>query len=263
MAIEGRSPSPAGNAKAPHPRPQITSQSVLDKIRIKIKTLKAMLLVRLIPFSIGLSMVLMTACTSQNTAPEASEPAPMAESTESMEQSTPTDQSIPAANLQTYDETANGIPVSAQYPDTIQASGDCAGEGCGIFFTFVPQGNALDTADVYVFLPAGTATAADLEPFVTGADGLIENAGWTVDSTESEGSTEFPYPWVETVIHFSNNTEETGRILLGQTNGQAVQVLIKYPTEMADAYWAEVRPVLDSLAFDANLLPLRISTEGQ
>jgi len=165
------------------------------------------------------------------------------------------------ATLQTYDGAAYNYPINAQYPDTMQAEGGCSGEGCGFTFTFAPQGNAMDDAEVHIFLPAGTATAAEQEPFVTGPNGLIENAGWTVDSTQDE-SEQFPYPWVETVINFSTDQEETGHILLGETNGQAVQVLLKYPAEMADTYWADAKTVLDTLEFNADFLPIAASSEG-
>lgn len=166
------------------------------------------------------------------------------------------------ANLNTYDETAAGMAVVAQYPDTMQVEGGCSTEGCGYHFSFLPQGNALDEAEVHVFLPAGVATAADQEPFVTGPNGLIENAGWIVDSTQMDGSEQFPYAWVEEVINFSTDREESGHVLLGQTDGQAVQVLLKYPAEMSDAYWAGAKVILDSLSFDADLLPIGVSTEG-
>lgn len=181
----------------------------------------------------------------------------------------------PQANLLTYNDTANGIPVTAQYSNTMEVSSSSSGEGIGVFFTFKPQGNALDEAEVHVFLPAGTATAAEQMQFVTGPNGLMETNGWTVNNTQSDESVEFPYPWVETVINFSTDKEQSGYILLGQIEGQtleqtegqvleqteeqAVQVTLLYPSEMADAYWSAAKTVLASLAFDARLLPITAS----
>jgi hypothetical protein len=182
--------------------------------------------------------------TSVETRPEAVEP--QTESTSATE----------SDNVQTYDGTEYQFPLMAKYPDSMQVEDGCAGEGCGFFFTFVPQGNALDNAEVHVFLPAGAASVADLESLVTGPNGLIDNAGWIVNSIESGDSTQFPYDWVETVISFSGDQGEAGYILLGQTSGQAVQVLLKYPAEMADEYWPAATTILDSLEFEEELLPL-------
>jgi hypothetical protein len=207
---------------------------------------------------VALAATLMfSACTSNPAPPEV-----VTEPETAAEPATPTEREAIPANVQTYDGTAFNFPVQAQYPDTMQLEDGCGGEGCGFFFTFVPQGNALDTAEVHVFLPAGTATAAEQETFVTGPNGLIENAGWTVDGIEPAADTDFAYPWAEQVIAFSTDQEESGYILLGQTAGQAVQVLLKYPAEMAEDYWPAATIVLDSLTFDAELLPLSPSTEG-
>jgi hypothetical protein len=51
-------------------------------------------------------------------------------------------------------------------------------------------------------------------------------------------------PGSETVIHFSTDQEQSGHILLGQTDGQAVQVTLLYPAEMADAYWPAAAPLV-------------------
>ena len=163
------------------------------------------------------------------------------------------------ADLLIYDETANGIPVIAQYPDTMRVMGAGSGEGVGVFFTFKSQGNALDDAEVHVFLPSWAASAAELEPFVTGTNGLMANNGWLRKGVEEGGSERFPYGWVEKVIDFSTDMEQSGHILLGQANGQAAQVTLLYPTEMADAYWPAATSVLESLQFDGDLLPIRAS----
>lgn len=208
----------------------------------------------------GTLLVTTTACEAKTAV---SEPQLSPDTTTELSPQPPETAQAAAANLLTYDETASGMPVSAQYPETMQVEGGCSGEGCGFSFRFVPQGNGLDEAEVHVFLPAGVATAADQEVFVTGPNGLIANSGWIVDSLDTDGSTQFPYPWVEKVINFSTDKEQSGHILLGQTDGQAVQVLLLYPAEMADAYWPAAKTVLDSLAFDADLLPLSRSSEGE
>jgi len=156
-----------------------------------------------------------------------------------------------------YDETANGIPVAANYPDTMQVMGTGSGEGVGVFFTFAPQGNALDDAQVHIFLPSGTASAAALESFITGPNGLLANNGWIQKGVEEAGSDRFPYSWVEKVIEFSSELELAGHLLLGQAHGQAIQVTLLYPPELTDDYWPAARTVLESLQFDDDLLPIR------
>lgn len=200
----------------------------------------------------SMALVATTACSPQASDPQPTLPSPPEETTVDAESTPPAD----PGTLQTYDGPAYQYPLSAQYPDTMEVDGGCSGEGCGFFFTFVPQGNALDNAEVHVFLPAGATSAAELESRVTGPNGLVENAGWTVNDIEAGGSEEFPYDWVETVISFSGDQEKSGYILLGETSGQAVQVLLQYPAEMADAYWPNAQIVLESLEFEEELLPL-------
>jgi hypothetical protein len=204
----------------------------------------------------------MTACTPSEES--SSETSPATEIA-TPEDSSP-DSSAPAiaedVALQTYDGAPFNYPIRAQYPDTMQVDDGCAGEGCGFFFTFLPQGNTLDTAEVHIFLPAGAATAAEQEPLVTGPNGLIENAGWTVNEMESGATEQFPYTWVEKVINFSSDRETSGHILLGEAEGQAIQVLLLYPATMADAYWPAANTVLETLEFNPDLLPLSPSSEG-
>jgi hypothetical protein len=166
------------------------------------------------------------------------------------------------ATLQTYDETAEGIPVKAQYPDTMIVESTGSSEGVGVFLTFNPQGNAMDEAEVHVFLPANMASTDGLMPMITGPNGLIKSNGWTLDGSRADGATEFPYPWFEMVFDISTDQEQSGHILIGQTNGQAVQVTLLYPTEMADAYWLAVKAILDSLEFEPSLLPVTTSPEA-
>lgn len=158
--------------------------------------------------------------------------------------------------LQTYAGPAQGIPVVAQYPDTMEVSESGSGEGVGVLFTFKPQGNALDDAEVSVFLPANAASTSDLMPMITGPNGLIENNGWYLDNTRADNVSDFPYSWLEMVFDISTDFEQSGHILIGQSDGQAIQVIVLYPAEMADAFWPDARTVLDSLAFDAALLPI-------
>jgi hypothetical protein len=163
--------------------------------------------------------------------------------------------------LMTYDGPAENIPVMAQYPDTMEVMAAGSGEGVGVFFTFKPQGNALDDAEVHVFLPANTPSTTELMPMITGPNGLIENNGWSLDNTRADNVSDFPYPWVEMVFDISTDMEQSGHIVIGQTNGQAVQVVVLYPAEMADAYWASARTVLNSLEFDPDLLPVTTSEQ--
>lgn len=163
---------------------------------------------------------------------------------------------VTTPGLQTYDETASGIPVIAQYPDTMEVMGAGSGEGVGVFFTFKPQGSALDEVEVHVFLPAGVASTDDLMPFITGPSGLIESNGWSLDGSRADTASEFPYPWFEMVFDISTDFEQSGHILIGQMHGQAIQVTLLYPSEMADAYWPAANTVLESLEFDESLLPI-------
>jgi hypothetical protein len=95
--------------------------------------------------------------------------------------------------------------------------------------------------------------------WITGPNGLIESNGWHLDGSRSDEASEFSYPWFEMVFDISTDLAQSGHILIGQSNGQAIQVTLLYPAEMADTYWLSAGTVLDSLKFDANLLPVKTS----
>lgn len=162
------------------------------------------------------------------------------------------------AKLQTYDEP--GMPIRAEYPDTMTLEGGCSGEGCGFNFRFNPQGSALDKAQVHIFLPAGAASAAAQESFVTGPNGLLANNGWKKED-EITDTGKFPYEWVKKVISFSDpgNKEMVGKILLGETHGQAVQVTLYYPADMAAEFLTQANLILENLQFKDDKLPLKKS----
>lgn len=159
------------------------------------------------------------------------------------------------AKLQTYDEP--GMPIRAEYPDSMTLEGGCSGEGCGFNFRFKPQGNALDKAEVHIFLPAGAASAAAQEPFVTGPNGLLANNGWKKGGDTTDTG-KFPYKWVRKIISFSDlrNKDMVGNILLGEASGQAVQVMLYYPSDRAKEFLANANLILEKLHFKSDKLPL-------
>jgi hypothetical protein len=160
--------------------------------------------------------------------------------------------------LQIYDEAS--MPIRAEYPDTMKVEGSCSGEGCGFTFTYKPQGNALDKAEVHIFLPRGAATAAAQEPFVTGPRGLLKNNGWKKEG-ETKDPGKFPSKWVRKVISFSDpkNKGMIGEILLGEASGQAVQVILYYPVDRSDEFLTNATLILGKLHFKGDKLPLKRS----
>jgi hypothetical protein len=158
--------------------------------------------------------------------------------------------------LQTYDEPS--MPIRTQYPDNMQVQGTSSGEGCGFNFTFKPQGNTLDKAEVHIFLPRGAATAAAQEPFVTGPNGLLQNNGWK-KAGETTDTGKFHATWVKKVISFADpqNKGMGGKILLGEAGGQAVQVTLYYPTDRGDEFLTNANLILGKLLFKSDKLPLK------
>jgi hypothetical protein len=159
------------------------------------------------------------------------------------------------AKLKIYDEP--GMAIRTEYPDTMQVEATGSGEGSGFIFTFKPRGNALDQAKVHIFLPRGVATAAAQEPFVTGPKGLLATNGWK-PAGASQDTPGFPYGWVRKIISFADpsNTGMKGEILLGETSGQAVQVILYYPHDMGKEFLANAHVILKNLHFKSDKLPL-------
>jgi len=162
------------------------------------------------------------------------------------------------AKLLVYDEP--GMAIRTEYPDTMEAQGTASGEGSGFIFTFKPRGNALDRAKVHIFLPRGAATAAAQELFVTGPKGLFANNGWKKEGETTDAGT-FPYGWVKKVISFTDpgNKGMVGKILLGETRGQAVEVILYYPADMSAEFLTDANLILGHLRFKSDKLPLKKS----
>lgn len=160
-----------------------------------------------------------------------------------------------------YDGPQYRFPIKTQYPSTMTVDGACGGEGCGFKFTFVPKNQGLDRANVHIYLPRGTKTAAEQAVSVTGSDGLLKNNRWIV--TKLGTSTKhLAADWVKQVISFQTDDQETGEIILGEVGGQAVQVMYIYPDAMAQKFWPAAHVVLKNLTFAEDLLPLAASSEG-
>jgi hypothetical protein len=160
-----------------------------------------------------------------------------------------------AATLQTYDDPHTAIRT--QYPGTMKVEATGSSEGSGFIFTFKPHGKAMDKAEVHIFLPKGAATATAQEPFVTGKNGLLANNGWKKEGETGAGG-DFPYSWVKKVMSFSDPKHEgmIGNILLGETNGQAMQVVLYYPGSHGQDFLADAGVILKNLHFKSDKLPL-------
>lgn len=162
------------------------------------------------------------------------------------------------ANVVTYDDPV--MAIATKYPGNMTVDANCSGEGCGYFFKFKPQSNALDQAEVHLFLQRGATTAGEVEKYVTGPNGLLADNGWMV----VKGATppqDLMYPWVKQIITFSTDREMMGHILIGETKGQGLRVTLLYAAEMSNSYWPAAKTILNNLEFKADQLPLKPSQE--
>jgi len=199
-------------------------------------------------------LLVLGACSPSSPTPE--EPAAPDAGTLNPHESMPPAAGQPA--LLTFDGTTQNVPVTARYPDALDVSAMGSSEGVGVHFSFRPGNAALADAELHVFLPGGSVTVEELLPFVTGQQGLMANNGWSELQRAPAGSGRFTQPWAATVIDFQAANGHSGHIVLGQTDGQAIQVTLLYPDELADTFWSAMTPVLDSLAFP----PLRAQTNA-
>ncbi|MEM6425866.1 MAG: hypothetical protein AAF728_12000, partial [Cyanobacteria bacterium P01_D01_bin.128] len=145
------------------------------------------------------------------------------------------------------------IPISTQYPEQLQAEGRLTDEGASLEFTF-PAAIAA-SAKMTFTLPATAVTSIDLERTATEPDGLLAQNNWQV-LEDSALVKRLNYPWIRTVIAFSGEDDLSGAVILGETNGQTVQLVVQYPDAAAQTYWATAMLILDNLEFDAEQLPL-------
>ena len=88
---------------------------------------------------------------------------------------------------------------------------------------------------------------------------MVSNSWTSINQTKLPQN--LIYPWVKNIITFAAEKEMMGHILLGETNSQGLRVTLLYPEEMTDDYWLAVKPLLDNVEFDANLLPLKSTEE--
>jgi hypothetical protein len=202
-----------------------------------------------------LSLTLVWACGKQEEPAKAQKPSAKPQAAQAKQEAAKGHGQGAIAKLQIYDEP--GMAIRTEYPDTMKVEGTGSGEGSGFFFSFKPRGNALDKAEVHIFLPRGAATEADQEPFVTGPKGLLENNGWKKEG-ETTGTGKFPYVWVKKVISFADpsNKGMVGQILLGEASGQAVQVVLYYPGDMDKEFLTNANLILKNLQFKSDKLPL-------
>jgi hypothetical protein len=202
-----------------------------------------------------LSLTLVWACGKQEEPAKAQKPSAKPQAAQAKQEAAKGHGQGAIAKLQIYDEP--GMAIRTEYPDTMKVEGTGSGEGSGFFFSFKPRGNALDKAEVHIFLPRGAATEADQEPFVTGPKGLLENNGWKKEG-ETTDTGKFPYAWVKKVISFADprNKGMVGQILLGEASGQAVQVVLYYPGDMDKEFLTNANLILKNLQFKSDKLPL-------
>jgi len=86
--------------------------------------------------------------------------------------------------------------------------------------------------------------------------------GWNKERVTTN-TTEFPYEGVRIIISFSDprNKGMVGKILLGEAGGQAVQVILYYPSDLDKEYRANADIILGRLHFKRDKLPLGKSRE--
>jgi hypothetical protein len=161
---------------------------------------------------------------------------------------------IAQTNTITYDDPV--MAIATKYPKNMTLNATCSGEGCGYFFNFKPKGNALDEAQLHIFLSAGARNAAQVE---RGTTDLIKGNGWTVDK-KAKPPQHLMYPWVKKIITFSAEKNMMGYILIGETNRQGVRVTLLYPKQMSNDFLPAAKTILDNLRFKADKLP--ITTKG-
>ena len=213
----------------------------------RFKSLKRLLLLALVA---GIAI----ACQLSN--PENSD---IAGPVDSAENSSAQPSSAPASENSLSTPTASAtyqdpdIPIAAQYPEQLQAEGRLTDEGANLEFTF-PEAIAA-SAKMTFTLPATAVTSIDLERTATEPDGLLAQNNWQV-LEDSALVKRLNYPWIRTVIAFSGEGDLSGAVILGETNGQTVQLVVQYPDAAAQTYWATAMLILDNLEFDAEQLPL-------
>jgi len=145
-----------------------------------------------------------------------------------------------AVTLQLYEQS--GVPLVTYYPAAMSTAEACEVDGCFISFTYEDLGAA-----VFFLLPAEAVVAADVEPYITGEEGLLAGNGWSVTGEHTQ-ETALRYPWAKKMITFrSEETSAVGVAFLGELEGKAFAAVEVFPADAGDGFAPQAHAILSEI----------------
>lgn len=138
--------------------------------------------------------------------------------------------------LTPYSEPNYGVATFIPEHDFI-AEPSASGEGMSVKFISNFGGQKNPKANINVFFPAGNPGLDQLRDMTIGPRGLLAMNKWRL--LKSDKKTKLPYSWAQeyyTFQHKDGNNYSSGSVIIGESQGRAMQVIITYPSEYGDGF---------------------------
>jgi hypothetical protein len=135
-----------------------------------------------------------------------------------------------------YTETNYGIRTFIPAHDFIPEL-SASGEGMSVKFIANFGGVKNPGANVQVFFPVGNPGLDQLRDMTIGPQGLMAMNKWR--HIKSFKKSNVPYAWAQeqyTFQHKDGTKYSSGSVIIGESQGRAIQVIIVYPAEYGDGF---------------------------
>jgi hypothetical protein len=143
--------------------------------------------------------------------------------------------------MQLYDQP--DVPLVTYYPPAMAVAESCDQDGCFISFTYEDLGAA-----VFFLFPNEASTASQIEPYITGPEGLLAGGGWTV-TAEHTHATALHYPWAQKAINFqAADMSSVGVAYLGELEGTAFAAVEVFPPDAGDGFAPQAHAILSEMS---------------
>lgn len=134
------------------------------------------------------------------------------------------------------------MPLVTYYPPAMTTAEICGEDGCWITFRHEDLGAA-----VLFLFPRDAVSVTQVEPYITGAQGLLSDASWMVTGEFVEPQ-DLRFPWAKKAIRFQSETRDVvGIVYLGEIDGSAFAVVEVFPPDAGDGFVPQANAILSEM----------------